>query len=178
MRIKRVFLVATVGLAGLLYLAGCGSDNDGSSAAPISIEGMWSIYEEDVYERPSFPPFNAALTSLDISENFLFGSKPLHDQVPDGPRKQLPDQEQGGWRRLCAALPETCVSELVVQEIGLGRQGADILAATMAAAAANAEQPGGKPLRLRNVDLRRNETLSVGYLAQFEDPEKNLLVRH
>ena len=124
------------------------------------------------------PPFNAALTSLDISENFLFGSKPLHDQVPDGPRKQLPDQEQGGWRRLCAALPETCVGELVVQEIGLGRQGADILAATMAAAAANAEQPGGKPLRLRNVDLRRNEALSVGYLAQFEDPEKNLLVRH
>ena len=51
------------------------------------------------------PPFNAALTSLDISENFLFGSAPLHTQVPDGPRKQRPDQEQGGWRRLCAAPP-------------------------------------------------------------------------
>ena len=61
LRIKRVFLVATAGLAGLLYLAGCGSDNDGSSAPPISIEGMWSLYEEDVYERPSFLPFNAAL---------------------------------------------------------------------------------------------------------------------
>ena len=62
LRLKRVFLVATAGLAALLFLDGCGSsDSDGSSAPPISVEGMWSIYEEDIYVRPSFLPFNAAL---------------------------------------------------------------------------------------------------------------------
>ena len=55
MRLKRVFLVATAGLAALFFLDACSSDS-GSSANAINIEGLWSIYEPD----PNLPGYSLA----------------------------------------------------------------------------------------------------------------------
>ena len=57
-------------------------------------------------KRPDPTPFSSSLTTLDLSENFLFGSEPLNARVDgSGPRRQTPDKDQTGWYALCSTIP-------------------------------------------------------------------------
>jgi hypothetical protein len=129
-------------------------------------------------------PFSSSLTALDLSENFLFGSEPLNAKVVShapsarsGPCRQTPDKDQSGWKDLCSSIPLAMVNTLLVQRVGCGTQGADILASAIAKASKRAAATG-QPLRLQCVDLKRNEALPIGHLDQWNDPQKNLVVRH
>ena len=128
--------------------------------------------------RPDPTPLSSSLTTLDLSENFLFGSEPLNARVDGtGPRRQTPDKDQTGWKRLCSTIPLAMVNNLIVQRVGCGTKGAAVLATAMRKASAQAEATG-QPLRLRCVDLKRNEALPMGHLEQWNDPTKALVVRH
>jgi hypothetical protein len=78
----------------------------------------------------SFPSFAARVTTLNISGNWIFGSKPGYKQMVGGQdvRYQVHtvDEDQTGWAALCTALADSqhCQLEwLGAQDIGMGPVG-------------------------------------------------------
>ena len=118
-----------------------------------------------------------SLTALDISDNCLFGFEPVKSEIAVFQLQQAPDQDPSGWKDLCHAIPLAMINTLLVQNVGCGKQGADILASAISVASKRAEDTG-QPLRLQCIDLKRNEALPAGHLEPWNDPDKYLVVRH
>ena len=104
-----------------------------------------------------------AAMSLDISGNFVFGSKlkyghrgePIHDV----------DVDQSGWYAICSALHNCSIQTLNISDIGMGPKGA----ATLGEMLMSASEGGGKLMgAMSSLDISGNgiEASDLGPLPQ------------
>ena len=140
--------------------------------------GLFELASKLKCEGANPSKLSRSLTALDLSDNCLFGFQLGKSEVENPwPHQHTPDQDQSGWKTLCRAIPLAMVNSLLVQNVGCGKEGADILASAIAVASKSAEDTG-QPLRLQCIDLQRNDALPIGHLEPWNDPDKYLVVRH
>eukprot|EP01047_Picozoa_sp_COSAG01_P042757 COSAG01_NODE_3752_length_5730_cov_10.372580_1_plen_1826_part_01 len=82
----------------------------------------------------AFSDADAAVKKVNLSKNFLFGSKLEHNTWGD--TIHTVDADQSGWSAVCDALPDSPLEEFIVADIGMGVTGVTSLAKAISSMAA------------------------------------------
>eukprot|EP01045_Picozoa_sp_COSAG04_P000800 COSAG04_NODE_22_length_37957_cov_250.276930_17_plen_1738_part_00 len=111
-----------------------------------------------------------ALTSLNISRNFTFGTKPeLKRQgkidKPTGLVVHDVDRDQSGWQALCDGIKNSQLACLIVADIGMGKVGAAKLASSLSATLTSLSV-AGNPLKVKGIRVLCDGLCSSGSKLQ------------